>query len=29
VGQDSDAVLAGMGLSSAQIKALREQGIVA
>ena len=29
VGQDSDAVLAGMGLSSAQIQALREQGIVA
>jgi formyl-CoA transferase len=29
VGQDSDAVLAGMGLSSEQIKALREQGIVA
>ena len=29
VGQDSDAVLAGMGLSSEQIQALREQGIVA
>ncbi|WP_300556028.1 CaiB/BaiF CoA-transferase family protein [Limnohabitans sp. Rim8] len=29
VGQDSDTVLAGMGLSSEQIKALRDQGIVA
>ena len=29
IGQDSDAVLAGMGLSAAQIQALREQGIVA
>jgi formyl-CoA transferase len=29
VGQDSDAVLSGMGLSAAQIQALREQGIVA
>jgi formyl-CoA transferase len=29
IGQDSDAVLAGMGLTAAQIKALREQGIVA
>ena len=28
IGQDSDAVLAGMGLSAAQIQALREQGIV-
>jgi formyl-CoA transferase len=29
IGQDSDAVLSGMGLSAAQIQALREQGIVA
>jgi formyl-CoA transferase len=29
VGQDSDAVLSGMGLSASQIQALREQGIVA
>jgi formyl-CoA transferase len=29
VGQDSDAVLSGMGLSATQIQALREQGIVA
>lgn len=29
VGQDSDAVLSGMGLSAAQIQALRDQGIVA
>jgi formyl-CoA transferase len=29
IGQDSDAVLAGMGLSAAQIQALRDQGIVA
>ena len=29
IGQDSDAVLASMGLSATQIKALRDQGIVA
>ena len=29
IGQDSDAVLSGMGLSAAQIQALRDQGIVA
>ena len=29
IGQDSDAVLSGMGLTAAQIQALREQGIVA
>jgi len=29
VGQDSDAVLSGMGLSAEQIKVLRDQGIVA
>jgi formyl-CoA transferase len=29
IGQDSDAVLAGMGLTASQIQALREQGIVA
>jgi formyl-CoA transferase len=29
IGQDSDAVLAGMGLSAAQIQALRDQDIVA
>jgi formyl-CoA transferase len=29
IGQDSDAVLTGMGLSAAQIQALRDQGIVA
>ena len=29
LGQDTDAVLRGMGLSNAQIQALRDQGIVA
>jgi formyl-CoA transferase len=29
IGQDTDAVLSGMGLTSAQIQALKDKGIVA